>query len=58
MRLTGEHQRRGAMGTALAGFGLLFMGIGLLTILGSALTVIGSIAAMSGTRHGSAPLAR
>lgn len=30
MRLTGEHQRRGAMGTALAGFGLLFMGIGLL----------------------------
>ncbi len=30
MRLTGEHQRRGAMGTAMAGFGLLFMGIGLL----------------------------
>lgn len=30
MRLGGEHQRRGAIGTALAGFGLLFMGIGLL----------------------------
>lgn len=30
MRLTGDHQRRGAIGTALAGFGLLFMGIGLL----------------------------
>jgi phosphate:Na+ symporter len=30
MRLGGEHQRRGALGTALAGFGLLFMGIGLL----------------------------
>jgi phosphate:Na+ symporter len=24
LRLTGEHQRRGALGTALAGFGLLF----------------------------------
>ncbi|MDZ4187043.1 MAG: Na/Pi symporter [Hydrogenophaga sp.] len=30
MRLGGEHRRRGALGTALAGFGLLFMGIGLL----------------------------
>lgn len=30
MRLGGEHQRRGALGTTLAGFGLLFMGIGLL----------------------------
>lgn len=30
MRLGGEHERRGAIGTALAGFGLLFMGIGLL----------------------------
>jgi phosphate:Na+ symporter len=30
MRLSGEHQRRGALGTALAGFGLLFLGIGLL----------------------------
>lgn len=30
MRLGGEHARRGAIGTALAGFGLLFMGIGLL----------------------------
>ena len=27
MRLAGEHQRRAALGTALAGFGLLFMGI-------------------------------
>jgi phosphate:Na+ symporter len=27
MRLSGEHQRRAALGTALAGFGLLFMGI-------------------------------
>ncbi|MDZ4238279.1 MAG: Na/Pi symporter, partial [Hydrogenophaga sp.] len=30
MRITGEHQRRGALGTTLAGFGLLFLGIGLL----------------------------
>lgn len=30
LRLTGEHQRRGALGTALAGFGLLFLGIGML----------------------------
>jgi phosphate:Na+ symporter len=30
MHLTGQHQRRGAIGTTLAGFGLLFMGIGLL----------------------------
>lgn len=30
LRLTGEHQRRGAAGTALAGFGLLFLGIGML----------------------------
>ncbi|MCV0437891.1 MAG: Na/Pi symporter [Hydrogenophaga sp.] len=30
LRLTGEGRRRGALGTALAGFGLLFMGIALL----------------------------
>jgi phosphate:Na+ symporter len=30
LRLTGEGQRRGALGSALAGFGLLFMGIALL----------------------------
>lgn len=30
LRLTGEGRRRGAIGTALAGFGLLFMGIALL----------------------------
>lgn len=30
LRLTGAEQRRGALGSALAGFGLLFMGIGLL----------------------------
>lgn len=30
LRLTGEGQRRGALGTALAGFGLLFMGIAML----------------------------
>lgn len=30
LRLTGEKQRRGALGTALAGFGLLFFGISLL----------------------------
>jgi len=30
LRLTGEARRSGAIGTALAGFGLLFMGIGLL----------------------------
>ncbi|MDO9290139.1 MAG: Na/Pi symporter, partial [Hydrogenophaga sp.] len=30
MRLTGASQRRGAIGTAVAGFGLLFLGIGLL----------------------------
>jgi phosphate:Na+ symporter len=30
MRLTGEGSRRGALGTALAGFGLLFFGIALL----------------------------
>ena len=30
LRLTGEGLRRGAIGTALAGFGLLFLGIGLL----------------------------
>lgn len=30
MRLTGEGRRRGALGSALAGFGLLFMGIAML----------------------------
>ena len=30
LRLTGEGQRRGALGTAVAGFGLLFLGIALL----------------------------
>ena len=30
MRLTGEGKRRGAMGTTLAGFGLLFLGIAML----------------------------
>ncbi|PKO31129.1 MAG: Na/Pi cotransporter family protein [Betaproteobacteria bacterium HGW-Betaproteobacteria-9] len=30
LKLTGQHQRSGALGTALAGFGLLFLGIGLL----------------------------
>lgn len=30
MRLTGEGQRRGAVGSALAGFGLLFLGIAML----------------------------
>jgi phosphate:Na+ symporter len=30
LRLTGEGQRRGAIGTALAGFGLLFLGIAML----------------------------
>ena len=30
LRMTGQSQRRGAIGTALAGFGLLFLGIGLL----------------------------
>ncbi len=30
LRLSGERLRRGALGTALAGFGLLFLGIGLL----------------------------
>lgn len=30
LRLTGEGRRRGAVGTALAGFGMLFMGIALL----------------------------
>lgn len=30
LRLGGERQRRGALGTALAGFGLLFVGIGLM----------------------------
>lgn len=30
MRLTGEGQRRGSLGSALAGFGLLFMGIAML----------------------------
>jgi phosphate:Na+ symporter len=30
LRMTGQGQRRGAVGTALAGFGLLFMGIALL----------------------------
>lgn len=32
LRLTGEGQRRGALGTALAGFGVLFLGIDLLRV--------------------------
>jgi phosphate:Na+ symporter len=43
LRLTGRGQRRGAVGTAVAGFGLLFLGIALLqqsfTGLASSLTV-------------------
>jgi len=47
LRLTREGRRRGAFGTALAGFGLLFMGIALLQhwdlppLPASSLTVVG-----------------
>ncbi len=51
LRLTGEGRRRGAIGTALAGFGLLFMGIALLQ------QAFGGFAGQARLPQGEGPLA-